>query len=172
MRSKLQNGTTPCCSINSAEPCLSKSVQKEHYPYPTNKGLCMIHTKATTLTQVTVTKDIAQKNEGIKTNNDNKMKGPSLSSERDTELLDFMDDFEIDDNFFSELLKMDLPKSPSLENKIMEENCNPNTVDIGQFSLKSSTEETQFLWGESVYDTDSDLQLMEALQDIGFDDRL
>ncbi|OIW17094.1 hypothetical protein TanjilG_20198 [Lupinus angustifolius] len=168
IRRKLENGIIPCCSTKSAEPCLSNSVQKEHYSNPTNKGLCMVHTKGTKLTQVTVTKDIAQQNEGIKTN-DNKMKGPSLSSERDNnELWDFMDDFEIDDNFFSELLKMDLPKS-SLESKIMEENRNRSIVDLGQFSVKSSTDEAQFLWGDSVYDTDSDLQLMETLQEIGFD---
>ncbi|KAJ1407109.1 SANT/Myb domain [Sesbania bispinosa] len=177
---KLQNNGT----INIASGARNSSVEQRNMKQSTqdqwhytqnNKGssACyVVQTKATRWSSKTTI--ITQQNEGIDL--DNKlMKGesPPVSSPSDNnnnvnvnanvDPLDFMADFEMDGNFFSELLKMDIPNSePScLENKIhkMEDHHNggnPSTLDKGHLSPKSynDTPSCPFLWADSFsYDT-------------------
>ena len=103
----------------------------------------------------------------------NKMKGflvsPSKESNNDSVLLDFMADFEMDGNFFSELLKMDLPESSCKENKILGDNGNPSTVDKVYLSPKSSCDTAHFPWGDSFYDTNFDFLPVTIFMESGFD---
>ncbi|KAJ1401052.1 SANT/Myb domain [Sesbania bispinosa] len=194
---KLQNGT-----INIASGARNSSLQQEqrnmkqstqdqwHYTQNNKGSSCyVVQTKATRWSaKATI---ITQQNEGVESNVhlDNKMnKGgsPPLSSPSDNnnnvnvnvDPLDFMADFEMDGNFFSELLKMDIPNSePScLENKIHKiedhNGGNPSTLDKGRLSPKSSndTPSCPFLWADSFsYDTGFDFQPMATFVESGFD---
>ncbi|RDY12360.1 Transcription factor MYB3, partial [Mucuna pruriens] len=179
---KLQNGSPGYSSItsggapNTVQQDRSLKNQERHYPYSPNNS-CLVQTKATRWAKVTATKDIiSQHNEGIINSNnvgDNKMKtfsvSPSSESNNDP-VLDFMEDLEMDGNFFSELLKMDLPESSCQEHKILvEENGNPSTVNKGYLSPKSSSDTTHFLWGDSLYDTNFDFLPVASFIESGFD---
>ncbi|TKY64277.1 Transcription factor MYB3 [Spatholobus suberectus] len=179
---KLQNGTPGYSIISGGARSTLNTVQQDHrnhknqewhYPYPPDKGSCLVQTKATRWTKVTVTKEITQQNEGIKSNVvDNKMKGFSMSPSSESNndpVLHFMADLEMDGNFFSELLKMDLPESSCPENKILEDNGNPSTVEKGHLSPKSSSDTTHFPWGDSLYDTNFDFLPMTTFMESGFD---
>ena len=171
---KLQNGGAGT-TLNTLQQ-EDQNVKEQEWHY--DKGSCLVQTKATTWTnKVTVTNEISRHNEGIiiKSNviGDNKMKGfllsPSKESNNDSVLLDFMADFEMDGNFFSELLKMDLPESSCKENKILGDNGNPSTVDKVYLSPKSSCDTAHFPWGDSFYDTNFDFLPVTIFMESGFD---
>ncbi|XP_061363995.1 transcription factor MYB1-like [Gastrolobium bilobum] len=163
-------------SLHSAQEDPNLKTQEWNCPYPPNKDSCVVHPKATRWTKVTVlTREIIQLNENIEGINvgDNKMKGSpvsvSPSSECNIDPLDFMEDFEMDGNFFSELLKMDFPEPSFLENKIMEDNGNPSLVDKGHNLCPKSYNDAHFPWGNSLYDTDFDFQSVATYMESGFD---
>lgn len=169
---KLQNGGAGT-TLNTLQQ-EDQNVKEQEWHY--DKGSCLVQTKATRWTKVTVTNEISQPNEGItiKSNvGDNKMKGflvsPSKESNNDSVLLDFMADFEMDGNFFSELIEMDLPESSCQENKILEDNGNPIMVDKVYLSPKSSSDTIHYPWGDSWYDTNFDFLPVTIFMESGFD---
>ncbi|XP_020219448.1 transcription repressor MYB6 [Cajanus cajan] len=165
---KLQNGVARSTLNTVQQDRNLKNKEWHHYPNysPDHKVSCLVQTKATRWT-----KDITPQNEGIKNNviGDNKIVSPSSENNKDP-VLDFMADLEMDGNFFSELLKMDLPESSCHnENKIVEDNGNPSTVDKRYLSPKSSSDTTQFPWGDSLYDTNFDFLPVTTFMESGFD---
>ena len=178
---KLQNGT-PGYSIteggarstlNTVQDDQNVKNQEWHY----DKGSCLVQTKATRWSKVTVSDEISQHNDEDNKSNvgdHNKMKAflvspPSSESNYDP-VLNFMENLEMDGNFFSELLKMDLPESSSCQgNKIVEDNDNPSSVDKGYLSPKSSCETTHFHWGDSLYDPNFDFLPVTTFTETGFD---
>ncbi|KHN01402.1 transcription factor WER isoform X1 [Glycine max] len=170
---KLQNGGAGSTLNTNIQQDQNVKDQEWHY----DKGSCLVQTKATTWTnKVTVTNEISRHNEGIiiKSNviGDNKMKGfllsPSKESNNDP-VLDFMADLEMDGNFFSELIEMDLPESSCQENKILEDNGNPIMVDKVYLSPKSSSDTIHYPWGDSWYDTNFDFLPVTIFMESGFD---
>ncbi|KAL2336453.1 hypothetical protein Fmac_010899 [Flemingia macrophylla] len=168
---KLQNGGARSTLNTVQQDGNLKNQEWHHYPNhpPDHKGSCLFQTKATRWTKVTISKDITLQNE-IKSNvGVNKIVSPSSERKNDP-VLDFMADLEMDGDFFSELLKMDLPESSChQEKKTVEDNGNPNTVDKGYLSPKSSSDTTHFPWGDSLYDTNFDFLPVTTFMESGFD---
>ncbi|KAL9304289.1 hypothetical protein ACSQ67_021552 [Phaseolus vulgaris] len=176
---KLQNGTPGCSITNGGAGSTLNTVQHDenvknqewHY----DKGSCLVQTKATRWTKVTVTNEISQHNENNKSNNagdHSKMKAflvsPSSESNNDP-VLNFMENLEMDGNFFSELMNMDLPESSCQGNNILEDNDNHCSVDKGYLSPKSSSDTTHFPWGDSLYDPNFDFLPVTTFMESGFD---
>ncbi|XP_057455080.1 transcription factor MYB1-like [Lotus japonicus] len=143
-----------------------------------NKGV--VQTKATRWTKEMITTQL-QNERAAESNvvvNDNKMiKGspvssPSSENNNIDNPLDFMADFEIDCDFFTELLKMDLPELSSFGNNMLQgNNGNPSTVEFDNGNLSpGSSDESHFPWGDSLYDsTGFDFQSVATFMEFGLD---
>ncbi|KOM25809.1 hypothetical protein LR48_Vigan192s000700 [Vigna angularis] len=150
-----------------------QNLKNQEWQY--DKGSCLVQTKATRWSKVTVSDEISHHNDEDNKSNvgdHSKMKAflvsPSSESKNDP-VLNFMENLEMDGSFFSELLKMDFPESSCQGNKILEDNDNPSSVEKGYLSPKSSCETTHFSWGDSLYDPNFEFLPVTTFTETGFD---
>ncbi|XP_054781476.1 transcription factor MYB1-like [Prosopis cineraria] len=182
---KLQSGNSKSLTTSSGvEPSSSCLAGQDTDPDPElpNKGPCLIRTKATRCTKVTLSEELRPLMAAASSNRDGmnvtcdhaKMQAPPLvDSEGITNnLLDFMADFEIEETMFSDLLRnMDISEPSCFENKVVavEVDTHADPQCCHRLSPLISDETCLNVSDYSMLHGSEDFQSMSALMENEFD---